>query len=128
MSIPTPAFAPEDWTFVWVWPVLMALIFGVVLRGRDLVPGGDRRPVLARFLSSFALFAVLWIPAQLMWKAVERGADAGGQAWPVAWGIGSAALTMAATFAVFLFAVSRWSGARRFFFSGKTQTSEVDPA
>jgi hypothetical protein len=128
MSIPTPAFAPADWTFVWVWPVFMALIFGVVVRDRDLVLDGDRRPVLARFLSSFAVFAVLWIPAQIIWKAVERGADAGGQAWPVAWGIGSAALTMAATFTVFLLVVSRWSGARRLFFPGKSQISRVDPS
>ena len=128
MSIPTPIFALEDWTLVWVWPVLMALIFGVIVRDRDLVPGGDRRSVLARFLSSLALFAVLWVPSQIIWKAVERGAEAGDQAWPVAWGIGSGILTMAAAFAVLLLAVSRWSAARRFLFPGMNQTSSADPS
>ncbi|QTN18564.1 hypothetical protein HZ989_09865 [Brevundimonas sp. AJA228-03] len=128
MSIPTPVFALEDWTYVWVWSVIMALTFGVFVRNRDLVPEENRRPVLARFLSSLALFAVLWVPSQIIWKAVEQGAEASGEAWPVAWGIGSGILMMAAAFAVLLLAVSRWSAARRFLFPGTGQTSRADPS
>ena len=88
MAFPTPVFAAEDWLAVWVFPTIMAVAFGVFMRDRGVVEGGDRRPLFQRFLAHFVLFASVWIPFQIVGDAIERGAEAQGFNSPAGWGFG----------------------------------------
>jgi len=106
MMVPTPIFALEDWALVWLWPTLMAIVFGVFVRDRDVIKGGDRRPMIHRFLSSFVLFASLWIPCWIVSNAIGRGAEAQAQAqgigWSFVWGFGTGVVAMVLAFTVLL--------------------------
>ena len=88
MTFPTPIFAADDWLAVWMWPAIMALAFGVFARDRDVVQGGDRRPLATRFLASFVLYGSVWIPFQVISDAITRGAEAQGFDSPAGWGFG----------------------------------------
>ncbi len=88
MAFPTPIFAVEDWSAVWVFPVIMAVAFGVFVRKRDVVAGEVRRPALQRFLSNFLLYGSVWIPFKVFGDAIERGAAAQGFDLPAGWGFG----------------------------------------
>lgn len=89
MGFPIPIFALDDWAIVWVFPAIMALVFGVFVRDRDVVEGGDRRPVMQRFLSNFVVYGSVWVPFQVVGDAIERGATAQGVGSPVLWGFGT---------------------------------------
>ena len=104
MMVPTPIFALEDWALVWLWPTLMAIVFGVFVRDRDVIKGGDRRPMIHRFLSSFVLFASLWIPCWIVSNAIGRGAEAQAQGigWSFVWGFGTGVVAMVLAFTVLL--------------------------
>lgn len=88
MAFPTPIFGAEDWLAVWIFPTIMAIAFGVFMRDRGVVAGGDRRPLIQRFVSNFVLYASVWIPFQIVGDAIERGAAAQGFTSGAAWGWG----------------------------------------
>lgn len=88
MAFPTPIFALQDWSDVWVFPVIMGVAFGVFARNRGVVEGADGRPMPQRFLSTFILFGSVWIPFKVFGDAIERGAAAQGFDSPAGWGFG----------------------------------------
>jgi hypothetical protein len=87
MAFPLPVFALTDWATVLVFPVIMAVAFGVFMPGRS-IQAGDRRPAARRFVSSFLLYGSVWIPFQIIGDAIERGARAQGFDSPAVWGFG----------------------------------------
>ncbi|WP_372707240.1 hypothetical protein [Brevundimonas sp.] len=115
MAFPIPIFALEDWAAVWVFPLIMAVVFGVFLRDRDVIKGGDRRPMVRRFLPNFVLYASIWIPFQIISDAVERGAEAQGFDSPglLGFGIGLSSGLVVFFALVAIAPVRSWLGYKR---------------
>ena len=88
MAFPVPVFALDDWSTVFVFPVIMAVAFGVFMPGRGGARAEDRHPAVQRFVSSFLLYGSVWIPFQIIGDAVDRGARAQGFDSPGVWGFG----------------------------------------
>lgn len=88
MAFPTPIFAIQDWSSVWVFPMIMAVLFGLFKWDRDAILGGDRRPALQRVLANFILYGSVWIPFKVFGAAIERGAAAEGFGSPEGWRFG----------------------------------------
>lgn len=107
MAFPTPIFGAEDWLAVWIFPTIMAVAFGVFMRDRGGVEGGDRRPLVQRLVSNFVLYASVWIPFQIIGDAIERGAEAQGFDAPAGWGFGVGLASGVIVFLVLLAVAAR---------------------
>jgi len=107
MAFPAPIFVAGDWLAVWIFPTIMAVVFGLLFRDPLISGSGDRRPLFQRFASTFVLYASVWIPFKIVSDAVERGAVAQGFSSAASWGWGfGAGLVSGFVFFLALMAVS----------------------